>query len=599
MKLNYNNKYKERLPLDTIEIIQKFFNQNNFNIKVVELQENNSSTWSAHLELYFKDIYILSSNGKGINKDYCLASGYAELYERFCNKIFSLPNYISNKKITNISYNKNNFYYSPKEKKISFEDSFQSKIGQYFLLHMGNNKDQLKDFFSILFDQTFIGVPYINPSNNEAIYLDPRFIIMLNNSSGMAAGNNFYEAFNQGVSEIYEHIIHSQYHKNNQDKYFAINLSNITNPTLKTIIQKIQENNQLYIIDLSYNFHVPVLMSLIVNKYTHAITINFGAFPVLDIAIERILTELYQGIQNQNNMKLNGQIPFNDSLEPNLWEVRWPGCTMTRPIFPEFIINKLQIIDHFNFDVFLTGQEYSNKDIYDYILKLNKEINLQVFYHNVSLSKDMYAIQIFTPDISYLLDDFSFADSIPDKTNYILFLLKLFSFIEEYTDKKVNESLLNELISINSYFLKPFERYYLTLLQGRKNQFILSKGLSSSQNILEFMEKINNNDKSLFKENSDIPKFIKDNAPQFYDRLINYIIIQRYLNKIEMYDIDELINIFNFLQLKYSIKDIKECCNNQSKNYWLEKIFLHELNNFNNDNYIEYFHKMAELYWVE
>jgi len=34
-------------------------------------------------------------------------------------------------------------------------------------------------------------------------------------------------------------------------------------------------------------------MSIIVNHYTHAITANIGAFPVFEIAVERILTELY------------------------------------------------------------------------------------------------------------------------------------------------------------------------------------------------------------------------------------------------------------------------------------------------------------------
>jgi ribosomal protein S12 methylthiotransferase accessory factor YcaO len=44
---------------------------------------------------------------------------------------------------------------------------------------------------------------------------------------------------------------------------------------------------------MSYNFNVPVLMSLAVNKTTHAISVNLGASPIFDIACERIITELY------------------------------------------------------------------------------------------------------------------------------------------------------------------------------------------------------------------------------------------------------------------------------------------------------------------
>lgn len=598
MILNYNKKYKDRDPITTINIIKTFFNHNNFNVQIAELQQNNSTTWSSHLKLYFKNLLILSANGKGINEDFCLASGYSELYERFCNKIFTLSNYVGNKQIMDLSYANNNFYFSPNEKEIKFEDSFQSIMGQYFLSHMQNNPNQLKNFFSLIFNNKFIGVPYINPVSKDTIYLDPRFITILNNSSGMAAGNSFYEAFNQGMSELYEHIVNGQHYFDVESQYYAIDLSIITNPYLKDIIANIQKDNDLYIIDLSYNFNVPVLMSLIVNKLTHAITINFGSFPVIDIAIERVLTELYQGISSQNKMKLNGQIPFNNYIDVNLLEVHWPGCTMTRPIFPEFILNKLKIKYNFNADVFLINNEYSNEEIYNYILALNKKLNLDVYYHNCSLTQEMYAIQIFIYNFPYLLDNFNFADAIPDKTDYLLFLLKLYTFIHDYLDNKTDLRLLNELIEQNKYFSDPYSRYYLTLLQGRKNQFIVAKTLTSSQNILEFINKIKINDKELFAENSDIPKFVQENIPYLYDDLITYIIIKRYLNVINYYTEEELITIFTFLKLNYTAIDLQECYNNSS-DYWIEKIFLKELRNFQSDEYKEYFAQMAKLYWAE
>jgi hypothetical protein len=47
-------------------------------------------------------------------------------------------------------------------------------------------------------------------------------------------------------------------------------------------------------------------MSLIINKITHAISINLGSFPIFDIALERILTELYQGFESFSYLKTNG-----------------------------------------------------------------------------------------------------------------------------------------------------------------------------------------------------------------------------------------------------------------------------------------------------
>jgi ribosomal protein S12 methylthiotransferase accessory factor YcaO len=51
--------------------------------------------------------------------------------------------------------------------------------------------------------------------------------------------------------------------------------------------------NIVHIIDFSYNYNVPVLCAIVVNKSTHAVSVNLGAAPVFDIACERVLTELH------------------------------------------------------------------------------------------------------------------------------------------------------------------------------------------------------------------------------------------------------------------------------------------------------------------
>ncbi|MGN1342702.1 MAG: hypothetical protein ACI4VL_05780 [Bacilli bacterium] len=45
----------------------------------------------------------------------------------------------------------------------------------------------------------------------------------------MAGGNNFYEAYVQAVSELYEHYIIGSYCAKEQKEYYAINLNTITN----------------------------------------------------------------------------------------------------------------------------------------------------------------------------------------------------------------------------------------------------------------------------------------------------------------------------------------------------------------------------------
>mgnify|MGYP002512596454 CR=1 FL=1 len=66
----------------------------------------------------------------------------------------------------------------------------------------------------------FIGIPYTNILNNEKLFIDPRMLYRTKTSSGMSAGNSFYEAFNQGMSELCEHYIAGRYLYDPYDKYY-------------------------------------------------------------------------------------------------------------------------------------------------------------------------------------------------------------------------------------------------------------------------------------------------------------------------------------------------------------------------------------------
>ena len=81
-----NNHYKDRQPEETIQIIKQFFLDRGFFIKEEPLI-GESGTWSYKIALLFNNDTILMSNGKGMTQSFALASGLAELYERFCTKL--------------------------------------------------------------------------------------------------------------------------------------------------------------------------------------------------------------------------------------------------------------------------------------------------------------------------------------------------------------------------------------------------------------------------------------------------------------------------------------------------------------------------------
>lgn len=84
--MEYTNSYKDRAPIETYQIIKQYFDSLEFNV-IDEVWQTVAGTWSSrHLLLDKTQNQIVSSNGKGMTKEFCLASGYAELYERFCLK---------------------------------------------------------------------------------------------------------------------------------------------------------------------------------------------------------------------------------------------------------------------------------------------------------------------------------------------------------------------------------------------------------------------------------------------------------------------------------------------------------------------------------
>ena len=85
MTINFANKYKDKSPLETIANIKSFFENKKYEIEIIYIKEPVPGIWWCHLQLKYNNINLAHSNGKGSTKEYALASGYSELYVRYCN----------------------------------------------------------------------------------------------------------------------------------------------------------------------------------------------------------------------------------------------------------------------------------------------------------------------------------------------------------------------------------------------------------------------------------------------------------------------------------------------------------------------------------
>lgn len=396
-KTNINLKYKDCKPEETIENIKNFFNNNGYNIVIEDENQSEAGTWFCHVLLLKNSNLIYATNGKGMNKLYSRASGLSELYERFCNKISYITNYCLNQKRRDLISQRG--YFFEKDEKIleSYEELYPIEALEDYVKTMFGNKTQLRNEWEKLITYNCpIGLPYKNFDNDsDIIYFDPRILSAANGSMGMAAGNSIEEALNQGLSELYEKYCGDLFFIESDKQFYNLNLNNIQNNNIKNVISSIQNKGyNVYVIDLSYTFNVPVLASVVLDPITMNVAVNFGAFPIFDIALERIFTELYQGIINFNNLNNNIlQYPWKDR-EKYVFLNENASTLSFIYSFPEKILLNLQEKETFNNKVFLNADIYSNQELNNYFKKLNKKLGLKFYYRDKSQCDELKAIQV-------------------------------------------------------------------------------------------------------------------------------------------------------------------------------------------------------------
>ena len=222
-------------------------------------------------------------------------------------------------------------------------------------------------------------------------------------SSGLSAGNSLEEALVQGMSEIFEHYAGEKFFKGEINQLYEIN-QKILPDYLQNIINKICNNgNEIKIFDLSYNTNVPVIMSVLFNKFSYNFHINFAGAPIFEIAVERTLTELYQNKFTYLSIdKINCQKPFDINNWAFCYSTGFQSFARLNCIPDKLLLNSKKI-DFYNKEIFYKKKnKISNKNFVEHYYQICKEtLNSDIYYINNSPIKNMYALQIYCPNLDF------------------------------------------------------------------------------------------------------------------------------------------------------------------------------------------------------
>lgn len=293
-------RYKEIKPEETVKKIKKILEE--LGIEVEENWTDRSSVNTYSLRICIKGSDV-GQNGKGMTKEFAMASGYAEFLERLQNGLFRFRMEKPTKELPFINV-PDEKYFSINEyinKRNSFLESILYKNGK-------NNKTEKeqKEFLRKILNaeymdknnKTYTYIPYYSVKNKEIQYIPDKLFSYLYDTNGMCAGNSNEEALIEGLSEILERYTAIKIYKE------KICLPEIPDEYIKKFpkvckMKEILDENEKYyyrLVDCSLGGKYPVAGLYLIERNTGKFGFKMGAHPDYGIAMERCFTEAAQGV---------------------------------------------------------------------------------------------------------------------------------------------------------------------------------------------------------------------------------------------------------------------------------------------------------------
>ncbi len=257
--------------------------------------------------------------GKGLSPKYSLASAYAELMERLQNNVLFTTSYASlfplktattpflerlpEKSLYKDTLAKNklelDFIFGPDEQWMAADSFIEANPEVFRHIFKNDNLGEISELLNDTCQGEVLGVPFYNWTKNEVQHMPLELIYRASVSNGMCAGNTPEEALLHGICEVFErYAVHAIYRDEISPPTIPLEVFGQTNvfQMVRHLEQKYQYN--ILIKDCSLGKGLPVMGVLVMDTRNGQYTFNLGSDPSPALAVERCLSEMYQGGAN-------------------------------------------------------------------------------------------------------------------------------------------------------------------------------------------------------------------------------------------------------------------------------------------------------------
>jgi len=403
------------------------------------------------------------SNGKGILSEASMASALGEYIERLQTNNFFIDFHLPNRK------------YYPDEVAFEFGGSYLSnELRAVYDPKRELNEKDLVDFNSD-YEDKIVALPFRNQSTEETVYFPINILSNLYVSNGLATGNTPQEAKVQALSEIFERYVKTEVIKNG---YALPKFPDEIVQSFKRLHNDLLALRKLgYIVevlDASLGGKYPVTAISLINPENSSLFVSFGAHPILEVSLERTMTELMQGRDLENLDAF--EIPtFDMDFVSDSSNLESHFIDSNGKIGFGFL-SSLKSFEFTPWNYNSKGCEAEYKFLTEILEKMGKEIFLREYNY-----LGFYSCQMIVPGVSevYPIDDL-----IYNNRNSGKWIRNMVLHFEEYDPEEIIDAIdsLDDTLEVDKYIGVIFENSFtmldlkaqMHLILGNKNEAMLS-----------------------------------------------------------------------------------------------------------------------------
>ncbi len=421
------------------------------------------------VNLAYKDApeYVYS-NGKGVCKKSCRASALGEFIERLQSNNFFIDFYLQNRE-----------HYTD-EVLLSEESYLSPKLEAIYNPNGELGFEDFIDFNSDYYDKV-IALPFVNAITSEVENFPVNVLQNLYVSNGLAAGNTKLEARVQALSEIIERYVKFEIIKNGYalPEFPATVIKQYD--VVSSGVGKLKEAGfEVLVLDASLGGIYPVVAIALINKADGSLFVSFGAHPILQVALERTLTELMQG--RDLNSLTGFEIPTFDSEQvASSFNLESHFIDSNGKMGLQFL-SSVKSFEYSKFNYSGSGIE----DEYNYLLNIITEQNREVYIRDYDYL-GFYTCQIVVPNFSevYEIDEL-----IYENKNRAKFLRDMVLNYKEYEAEEILQECehLDDSIDVAKYIGVVFKNSF-SMLEFKAQQYLRNGDLDMAISLLEFSDK--------------------------------------------------------------------------------------------------------------